>query len=256
MALVEHTLFGEVDRVQSAIDLLRAMEPPEEPYWLAFSGGKDSIVCHQLCIESGVRFVGHFNQAMEPPEVIHFIRKHYPNVIIHRPKPTMWELIAKNRWPPTQNMKYCCGAMKERHGEGLVITGVRKEESNSRKNRRQIEVCRNNIGKRFLHPILEWSVEDVWACIKDRGLPYPSLYDEGRPRIGCVMCPMGNTKQMVEDALRWPKIYEAYLRAFDRVVVKRKEDGLKCDFRDGMDLMKWWIYRPEKEDEDQMGLFE
>lgn len=42
MALVECDLFGaKRDKVQTAIDRLRAFEP-KEGYFLAFSGGKDS----------------------------------------------------------------------------------------------------------------------------------------------------------------------------------------------------------------------
>lgn len=41
MALIEHTLFGTIDKVQTAIERLRAFEPKDRPYWLAFSGGKD-----------------------------------------------------------------------------------------------------------------------------------------------------------------------------------------------------------------------
>ena len=38
MALIEETLFGTVDKVQIAIDRLKAFEPADG-YWLAFSGG-------------------------------------------------------------------------------------------------------------------------------------------------------------------------------------------------------------------------
>jgi phosphoadenosine phosphosulfate reductase len=193
---------------------------------------------------------------MEPPEIIYFIRKNYPNVIIHPPKPSMWKLVEKNRFPPTQNMKYCCGALKEKHGEGLVITGIRSEESSARGKRRQVEVCRNKIGKRYLHPILNWTQEEVWEFIGVRGLAYPSLYDEGRTRIGCVICPMGNTRQMEEDCKRWPRIAKAYIKTFDRVISARKRDGLPCEWNTGEEMLHWWIYRkPEKENEGQGRFF-
>lgn len=41
--LIEETLFGTVDKVQVAIERLRAFEPKDRPYWLAFSGGKDLL---------------------------------------------------------------------------------------------------------------------------------------------------------------------------------------------------------------------
>lgn len=50
MALVEETLFGTQDKVQIAIERLRAFEP-SEGYYVAFSGGKDSQVVYHLCKE-------------------------------------------------------------------------------------------------------------------------------------------------------------------------------------------------------------
>lgn len=42
MSLIEYDLFGQKrDKVQTAIDRLRAFEP-KDGYFLAFSGGKDS----------------------------------------------------------------------------------------------------------------------------------------------------------------------------------------------------------------------
>ena len=60
MALVEETLFGRVDKVQTAIDRMKAFEPPDG-YFLAFSGGKDSQCIYHLAdtlifdeIDSGI----------------------------------------------------------------------------------------------------------------------------------------------------------------------------------------------------------
>lgn len=52
--LVEDTLFGTKDKVQIAMERLRAFEP-NEGYYVAFSGGKDSQVIYHLCKEAGVK---------------------------------------------------------------------------------------------------------------------------------------------------------------------------------------------------------
>lgn len=52
MALIENTLFGTVDKVQIAIDRLKAFEP-EEGYYICFSGGKDSQCVYHLAVQGG-----------------------------------------------------------------------------------------------------------------------------------------------------------------------------------------------------------
>ena len=78
--LIENTLFGTTDKVAEAIQLLREHEPPEG-YYLCFSGGKDSVVIYDLAVKAGVKFDAHHNvTTVEPPELMKFIRDHYPNV--------------------------------------------------------------------------------------------------------------------------------------------------------------------------------
>ncbi len=150
MALIEETLFGRVDKVQKAIERIKAFEPPEGLY-VAFSGGKDSQCIYHLCRMAGVKFDAHYSvTSVDPPELIRFMRKYYPDVIWDRhywpddPKynlpngqrrpVTMWNLIASHTIPPTRQARYCCKALKETSGKGRVtVTGVRWAESARRK---------------------------------------------------------------------------------------------------------------------------
>ena len=150
MALFEDTLFGHVDKVQKAIDRLKAFEP-KEGYYLAFSGGKDSQCIYHLAKMAGVKFDAHYSvTTVDPPELMRFIKDQYPDVEWERhywpdnPKYnlpsgkrrqiTMWNLIADHTIPPTRQARYCCSALKESGGGGrLVVTGVRWAESARRK---------------------------------------------------------------------------------------------------------------------------
>ena len=61
MALVEYDLFGEKrDKVKTAIDRLQAFEP-QEGYYVADSGGKDSTCVVKLCEMAGVKFDAHYH---------------------------------------------------------------------------------------------------------------------------------------------------------------------------------------------------
>lgn len=162
MALVEETLFGRVDKVQIAIDRLKSFAPRNgEPYWLAFSGGKDSQCIYELAKMAGVPFEAHYSvTSVDPPEVIRFMKKYYPDVIFdhHRyyghPRykdgtaKTMWTIISDHTIPPTRQARYCCAELKETSGKGrVVITGVRWAESAKRKERHGVAEIRTTSKK-------------------------------------------------------------------------------------------------------------
>ena len=70
---------GEIlDKVEIAIKWLKAFEP-QEGYYVAFSGGKDSQCVYHLCKMAGVKFDAHYNvTSVDPPELVRFIKKNYP----------------------------------------------------------------------------------------------------------------------------------------------------------------------------------
>jgi phosphoadenosine phosphosulfate reductase len=242
--LVENTLLGTIDKVQIAIERLQQFEPPEG-YYLAFSGGKDSICIYQLALMSGVKFDAHYNfVGVEAPEVLKFIRDNYPDVIWERPEKTMWELIEHKRYPPTRIVRYCCSYLKERaNRDRFKIIGVRRQESNIRRNRAMVDTCYKT-GEKHINPIIDWTEKDVWQFIKENNFKYPCLYDEGYKRIGCIMCPMQGTKGMLKDVKRYPNFYKAYLKAFRKMLEKNRIDGkgLGCNTTEtAEEIMHHWI---------------
>jgi len=138
------------NKIEIAIDRIQYFEPPEG-YYLAFSGGKDSIVCKELLNMAGVKFDSHYNHTtVDPPELIYYMREHHKDVIVEYPKETMWKLIEKKLMPPTRWVRYCCSELKENGGDGrFVVTGVRWAESSRRKNTRaSTEVFTKSLSKK------------------------------------------------------------------------------------------------------------
>lgn len=135
-------MYGK-DKVQVAIERFQTFEPPEG-YYLAFSGGKDSVVIKALADMAGVKYDAHYNlTSVDPPELVRFIKDVHLDVQIEIPRDkdgkhiTMWDLIPKKKMPPTRIVRYCCEVLKEGGGEGrFTVTGVRWAESSRRKNTR------------------------------------------------------------------------------------------------------------------------
>ena len=173
--------------VEKSISFIQKNEP-SGGFFLGFSGGKDSIVTLELAKMSGVRFVAGYNfTGIDHPEVVKMIRHKYPEVHIIHPRKTFWELL-KKKPPPKRTMRWCCSQLKETGTLGYkhLIMGIRAEESVARASRGQIS---ENKGKITFKPIFHWPEWAVWEFIRKHSLPYPSLYDEGFHRVGCVICP-------------------------------------------------------------------
>lgn len=243
------------DKVANAIELLKMHEPPDG-YYVAFSGGKDSVVILDLVKRAGVKYDAHYNvTTVDPPELVQFIRKEYPDVKWNMPKETMWQLIKRKQFLPLRQQRWCCELLKEGNGGGrIVVTGVRWAESSKRAKRRSVEHCIRGDTRLFVNPIIDWLDEDVWGYIRGNGLPYCTLYDEGFKRLGCVLCPMANQQQ---DAVRWPKIANAYRRAAIEAHNAAIAQGKTRSFKDGNKMFEWWISgKGNTDNPDQGVLFE
>lgn len=126
-------------KIDMALKRIETFQRPEGLY-LAFSGGKDSIVTKRLLDMVGVKYDAHYRvTSVDPPELVRFIRDEYPDVDREAPrddegKPiTMWNLIPRKLMPPTRLVRYCCEELKESGGEGrMTVTGVRWAESKNR----------------------------------------------------------------------------------------------------------------------------
>lgn len=267
MSLIDYRLGETINKVDVAIQRLRAFEP-DEGYFLAFSGGKDSVCIKALADMAGVKYDAHYNvTSVDPPELVQFI-KTFPDVKrdIHQYKDgsgaiTMWNLIPRKLMPPTRLARYCCKELKEGNGKGrVVVTGVRWAESiNRRANRNLVDIGKkgeivynddNDEARRtveqcyrtkttLVNPIIDWLTEDVWEFIRVNGIPYCGLYDEGHKRLGCIGCPMST--QAVGEFARWPKYYDSYVRAFDRMLDARKQKEKPTQWNSGEEVMDWWL---------------
>ena len=129
----------------------------------------------------------------------------------------------------------------------MVLTNDNEES------RRMVEQCYRR-HKTNINPIIEWEDRDVWDFIRAEKIPYCGLYDEGHHRLGCIGCPMQGTSGRERDFYRWPKYKDAYMRAFAKMIERRKERNAadpsrpvwrarSQDVHDPtpQDIFNWWM---------------
>lgn len=149
------------DKVEVAIERLKTFEPTEG-YYLAFSGGKDSVTIKALADMASVKYDAHYNNtSVDFPELVTFV-KSFPDIQIDTPKYkdgtrcTMWNLIPKKKMPPTRMVRYCCEYLKEGGGEKrFKVTGVRQAESTKRRSRGGWSSERVKVSERGSTPIIQ-----------------------------------------------------------------------------------------------------
>ena len=143
------------EKVQKSIERLKSFEPAEG-YYLAFSGGKDSVICKALLDISRCKYHAVYRvTSVDPPELVRFIKNQHPDVVREVPRDkdgnpiTMWNLIPKRTMPPTRLIRYCCNSLKESGGVGeMTVTGVRWAESvNRRHNQGVVTIVDRNAHK-------------------------------------------------------------------------------------------------------------
>ena len=196
-----------------AADLVRqAIERHKDHIYVAFSGGKSSLVVLDLALDVWPEIPVMFcNTGVEMPETVSFVhdlRDNWGlNLIETEPyKKTFWDCLEEYGLPGgktdgSKSRPKCCYYLKHRPAElvakargfNAVLTGIQAGESYGR--RRLIRFC----GQRYqakatgmwqFHPLAHWTDADVWGYIGREGIPYNPAYDKYQDcqRTGCWPC--------------------------------------------------------------------
>ena len=256
-------------KLEHSVELLRKSEKmalrldPENGFYLAFSGGKDSQCLYHVAKLARVRFKAHMNlTSVDPPEVIRFVKTQYPDVELIKPRMSIYEMAKKKHILPTKRFRWCCAEFKETSGVGKVtLIGVRKAESARRAKREEISTtikgkrynetfdqwseheenivaCVGGKDKILVSPIIYWTERDVWQFLNENGIPHCGLYDDGYTRIGCICCPMSGPRQKAKEIKRWPHVKRNWLKTIqylkDTGYSRHPEETNETNFI-------WWI---------------
>ncbi len=221
--------------------------------------------------------------SVDPPEVIRFVKRYYPEVELIKPKVSIYNLAVGKQLLPTQRVRWCCDEYKEGAGAGKVtLIGIRRQESTRRAKRNEVEIdsrkfsgtlegldeyrekklskekkkgvnitnateertlgCISGKESLLISPIIHWTERDVWQFLnKVVQVPHCELYDQGFTRIGCIGCPMSNTKHKFVENNRWPHVRRNWIKAIIKIRTGGVFQGQSAKIlTDGNPVVRYW----------------
>ena len=141
---------------------------------------------------------GRLNQ--ETYDVMDKIREKYKvSIEVMFPKADAVEAMVREKgvnlfYHSVENRKRCCGIRKvEPLNRALAtvdawITGLRRDQVVTRGSVKNVDIDHDHGGIAKINPLAEWTWDQTMAYVKQHGVPYNLLHDQGYPSIGCAPC--------------------------------------------------------------------
>ena len=157
-------------------------------------------------------------------------------IALYRPQPeAVQAYVAQNGlnafYDSVDMRKECCRIRKvEPLGRALAgnkawVTGQRRAQAATRTSLMVEEDDPAHFMTKF-NPLADWSEQDVWNYLRDNGVPYNALHDQGFPSIGCEPCTRAIEPGEDVRAGRWwwenPESKECGLHVVDGKLIRIK----------------------------------
>ena len=166
-------------------------------------GAEDSVIIHMMsAVRPDARFIT-LDTGRLPEETYQTMAALEKRYKIHfevvYPDTAEVEKMVNERginlfYESVENRVECCEVRKvkplERAMAGLDawITGVRRDQTEVRREASLVELDARRGGILKINPLLEWTWDDVWRYIRENDIPYHPLLDRGYKSIGCAPC--------------------------------------------------------------------
>ncbi len=199
------------ETIQKIYNTYRKYKNRIDVFYVAFSGGKDSVVTLDLvqkALPHNAFFVLFGDTRMEFSDTYHTIEQVRDwcekSGILFRT--SVSDLKPEETWskfgPPSTVSRWCCSVhktapqvlllrdlLKKPDYTGMAYVGVRADESLARSKYSYISFGEKHKGQYTCNAILDWSSAEVFLYIYANNLILNETYKKGNRRAGCLICP-------------------------------------------------------------------
>lgn len=199
------------ETIQKVYNTYRKYKGKVDVFYVAFSGGKDSVVALdivQRALPHDDFSVLFGDTRMEFPDT-YAIMAHVEKMCqeqgieFYRAQSRLTpDQTWKTFGPPATSNRWCCSVHKtspqinllrkltgKNDFTGMAFTGVRAEESLSRSEYDPVSEGRKHSGQMSCHAILQWNSAELFLYMYERNLKFNEAYKKGISRAGCLVCP-------------------------------------------------------------------
>lgn len=147
--------------------------------------------------------------------------------------------LMKGRFPSTK-ARFCTQELKrlpldrlamdliDEYGSCVSWQGVRADESKSRSQLPEREDA-GGFGLSIYRPLINSTIDDVWAILRRNVVPRNPLYDSGCTRVGCMPCIHARKDEIALIARQWPEEFDR-VREWEALVKEASKAGLGSFF--------------------------
>ncbi|HJW26005.1 MAG TPA: phosphoadenylyl-sulfate reductase [Rhodocyclaceae bacterium] len=183
--------------------LLREIARDWSPAAFANSLGAEDMVLTDLIIKAGLPIeifsLDTGRLPLETYDLMAKVQEHYGlKLKVYFPQSGAVENYVREHgingfYDSVELRKACCHVRKVEPlqralaGKKAWITGLRAQQAATRVGLPVREFDAGNGLEKF-NPLADWSEKEVWAYIKQNGVPYNALHDKFYPSIGCAPC--------------------------------------------------------------------
>ena len=241
----------EQETVKKIYNIYNKYKNKVDVFYVAFSGGKDSIVTLDLVQKTLPHndFKVLFGDTrMEFPDTYKTVDKiseicNEQDIEFITAKSIYDTDYTWNQFgPPATVNRWCCSVHKtspqiiklrevlNKHNfRGMAFIGVRASESLARSEYEYISLGEKHKGQYSCNPILDWNSAELYLYIYANNLTINEAYKKGNRRVGCLICPRAAERNDYMSKICYPKAVDKYINIIKNLYKKEMQDEEKIE---------------------------